>query len=70
MLNLKRDTMKRPTLPIIGIKQGEETWVKNTENTFSKIIEDNFSNLKKAMIIKVQEVYRTPINRTRKETPP
>lgn len=62
--------MKRPTLPIIGIKQGEETWVKDTENTFSKIIEDNFSNLKRAMIIKVQEVYRTPIDRTRKETPP
>ena len=38
------DTMKRPNLRIIGI---EEAQLKNTENIFNKIIEENFPNLKR-----------------------
>ncbi|KAL6030403.1 hypothetical protein STEG23_017091 [Scotinomys teguina] len=41
------DTMKRPNLRIIGIEEGEEYQLKGTENIFNKIIEENFSNLKK-----------------------
>ena len=52
--------MKRPNLKIIGIEEGEESQLKGTENIFNKIIEENFPNLKEEMVIKVQEVYRTP----------
>ena len=38
--------MKRPNLRIIRIKEGEVSELKNTENIFNKIIEENFSNLK------------------------
>ena len=49
--------MKRPNLKIIGIEE-EETRIKGTKNIFSKIIQENFPNLKK--LIKIQETYRTP----------
>jgi hypothetical protein len=52
--------MKRPTLKIIGIEENEDSQLKGPENVFTKIIEENFPNLKKEMDIKVQEVYRTP----------
>ncbi|KAL6048104.1 hypothetical protein STEG23_029547 [Scotinomys teguina] len=45
------DTMKRPNLRIIGIEE-EESQLKNSENIFNKIIEENFLNLKKGMPIK------------------
>jgi hypothetical protein len=51
--------MNKQNLRIIGIDKGEETQVKDTENIFSKIIEENCLNLKK-MTIKVQGAYRTP----------
>ena len=51
--------MNKQNLRIIGIDKGEETQVKDTENIFNKIIEENFLNLKK-MTIKVQGAYRTP----------
>lgn len=47
--------MKRTNLRIIGIKEGEETQVKGTENIFNKIVEKNVPNLKKEMSIKVQK---------------
>ena len=50
------DTMKRQNLRIIGIKEGEEIQLKSTDN-IQKIIEENFSNLKKDMPMKVQEPY-------------
>ena len=37
-------TNKQTNLRIIGT-EGEETWVKGTENIFSKIIEEKFPNL-------------------------
>lgn len=49
------DTKKRPNL---RIKEEEETQVKDTENTFKKIIDESFPNLKKEMSIKVQEGFR------------
>jgi hypothetical protein len=44
--------MKIPNLRIMGIN--EETQLKGPENIFNKIIEENFSNPKKDMPIKVQ----------------
>jgi hypothetical protein len=52
--------MKRLNLRIIGIEEGEESQLKGSENIFNKIIEENFSNLKKEMAINGQETYRTP----------
>ena len=52
------DTMKRPTLRIIGIEEGE-VQLKSTKDIFNKIIEENFLNLKKDMHMKIQEAYRT-----------
>ena len=50
--------MKRPSLIIIGIKEGEEIKVKGTENIFNKIIEENFINLKEKLE-KLQKPYLT-----------
>jgi hypothetical protein len=50
-------SMKRPNLKIIGIE--EDSFLKDPENIFNKIIEENFPNLKKKMPINVQETYRT-----------
>ena len=52
--------MKRPTLRKIGIEEGEEAQLKNIENIFNKIIEENFLNLKKSMPTKLQEAYWPP----------
>ena len=50
--------MKTTNLRIKG-NTGEEIQLKGTENIFNKIIEENFSNLKKNIPMKVQEAYRT-----------
>ena len=42
--------MKRPRIRIIGIKEGEEMQLKNTENILNKIIEENFPRLKKRYV--------------------
>jgi hypothetical protein len=47
-------TMKRPNLIVIGIEKGEEMQGKGTEN----ILEENFSNLIKKTLIKIQKRYR------------
>jgi hypothetical protein len=52
--------MKRPNLRIIRIEEKEDSKLKGHENVFNKIMEENVSNLKKEMVIKVQEAYRTP----------
>ena len=51
-------TMKTPNLRIMGIEEGEELQLEGTENIFNKIIEENFSNLRKDIPMKVQEAYR------------
>jgi hypothetical protein len=42
-----QDTMRRPNLRIIGIEEGENSQLKGLVNIFNKIIEENFSNLKR-----------------------
>lgn len=41
--------MKTPNLRIIGIEEGEETQIKDTEDIFNKTIEENIPNLKRGM---------------------
>ena len=62
-------TMKRSNLRIIGIKEGEDSQIKNPENIVNKITEENFPSLKKAMPIKVQEAYKTPNRLNQKKVP-
>ena len=52
--------MKRPNLRIIGVEESEDFQLKGPANIFNKIIEENFPNLKKEMLINIQEAYRTP----------
>jgi hypothetical protein len=40
--------------------ENKDSQLKGPENTFNKIIEVNFFNIKKEMAIKVKEAYRTP----------
>ena len=44
-----QDTMRKPNLRIIGIEESEDSQLKGPVNTFNKIIEENFPNLKKEM---------------------
>ena len=60
--------MIRPNLRIIGVEEREELQHKGPENMLNKIIEENFSNLKKNIPMKVQEAYRT-LNRLNKPSP-
>lgn len=39
------------------MEEEEENWVQDTENISNKIIEENAINLKKEILIKVQETY-------------
>jgi hypothetical protein len=39
--------MKRPHLRIMGIEESRDSQLKEPENIFSKIVEENFLNLKK-----------------------
>jgi hypothetical protein len=52
--------MRRPKLRIIGIDENEDFQLKGPVNTFNKIIEEHFPNLKKEMPMSIQEAYRTP----------
>ena len=44
-----QDTMRRLNLRIIGIEEREDSQLKEPISIFNKIIEENFSNLKKEM---------------------
>ena len=55
-----QDTMRRPNLRIIGVDENKDFQHKEPANIFNKIIEENFSNLKKEMPMNIQEAYRTP----------
>ena len=55
-----QDTMRRPNLRIIGIKESKDSQLKGPVNIFNKITEENFPNLKKEMSMNIQEAYRTP----------
>jgi hypothetical protein len=55
-----QDTMRRSNLRIIAIEESENSQLKRQVNIFNKIIEENFPNLKKEMLMNIQEAYRTP----------
>jgi hypothetical protein len=65
-----QETMKRPILQIMGIKEGEEVQTKGIDNLFNKIIAENFPDLEKERVIQVQEAYRTPNCQDKKGTLP
>jgi hypothetical protein len=64
------DSIKRPNLRIMGIKQGEEVQAKGIHNIFNKIITENFLNLEKTMPIQLQEASRTPNRLDKNRTTP
>jgi hypothetical protein len=45
---------------MIGVDENEEFQLKGPVNIFNKIIEVNFPNLKKQMLMNIQEAYRLP----------
>jgi len=53
--------MKRLNLKMTGIEESKESQLQSPENILTKIIVENFCNLKKEMLINIQEAYRTPI---------
>jgi hypothetical protein len=63
------DSIKRPNLRIMGIKE-EEVQAKRMRNIFNKIITENFPNLEKAIPIQMQEASRTPNRPDQKRTTP
>jgi hypothetical protein len=54
------NSIKTPSLRIMGIEEGEGVQAKGMHNIFNKIITENFPNLEKTMPIQVQEASRTP----------
>ena len=52
--------MRRLNLRSIGIEESEDFQLKGIVNAFNKIIEENFTILKKEMPMNIQEAYRTP----------
>ena len=52
--------MTKPNLRIIGIEESEDSQLQEPVNIFNKILEENFPNLKKEMLVNIQEAYRTP----------
>jgi hypothetical protein len=54
----------------MDIEEGEELQVKEISNRFSKIITENFPNLKKVLLTQVQETSRTPKRFEQKRTFP
>ena len=49
--------MKRPNLRIIAIEEGEEFQLQGTEYILNTITEEKFPDLKKDMLINIQEAY-------------
>jgi hypothetical protein len=52
--------MRRPNLQKIGVSENEDFQLKGLVNIFNTIIEENFPNLKKEMLMNIQEAYRIP----------
>jgi chromosome segregation ATPase len=65
-----RDSIKRPKLRIMGLKEGEEVQAKGIHNIFNKIITEKFPNLKKVLPIQAQEASRTPTRLDQNRTSP
>lgn len=56
-------------LRILGIEEGEVAPARGPQNVFNNNHERIFCNIKKAIPIKVKEVYRTPTRFDQKEIP-
>ena len=52
--------LRRPKFRIIGIDESKDLQIKGPANIFSKIMEENYPNLKREMPMNIQEAYRTP----------
>jgi hypothetical protein len=52
--------MRRLNIRIIGIEESKDSQLQGPVNIFNKIIEENFSKLKKEVPINIQEAYRIP----------
>jgi hypothetical protein len=61
------DSIKRPSLRIMGIEEREKVQAKGIHNIFNKIITENFPKLEKAMPIQVQEASGHQTNLTKIE---
>ena len=56
-----QDVSNEKTKPmVIGIDENEDFQIKRSINIFTKIIEENFPNLKKEIPMNIQEGYRIP----------
>jgi hypothetical protein len=64
------NSIKGPNLKIMGIEEGEEVQAKGICNIFNKIITENFPNLKKVLLVQVQEASRTPNRLDQNRTSP
>ena len=64
-----QNTTRRPNLRIIGIEVVEDSQLKGPVNIFNKILEENFTNLKKEMPMNIHEAYRTPNRLDEKRNP-
>ena len=63
------DNVKRTTIRIIGVPEGEER-EKETEKIFQKIIAKNFPNMGKEPLTQIQEAQRIPYKiNPRRKTP-
>ena len=60
------DTIKRPNLLIIGIREGEESQDNGTDQIFNRIIEENFPKSQKDIHIQIQEMHRIPTRHEQK----
>jgi hypothetical protein len=59
--------IKRPTLEITGIDEGE-LQAKGIDNMFNKIVVENFPNVEKEIVIQEQEVFWAPNRQDQKKT--
>jgi archaeosine-15-forming tRNA-guanine transglycosylase len=50
------NSIKRPTLRIMSIKEGEEVQAKGMRNLFNKIIMENFPNLEREIPIQIHMI--------------
>jgi hypothetical protein len=62
--------MRKPNLRIIGVDENEEFQLKEPANIFNKIIDDNFTNLRKEMPMNIHKAYRTPKRLDQKRNSP
>ena len=63
------DTLKRPSLNIIEVEEGEESEDNTNNQSFNRIIEENFPKLKKTIPYEYKKHIEHQTDRTRKETP-